>query len=64
MSSFVVGEAGLIAICAVGCWLIVKVAPGDEPPPGAGFCTTTLAVPAEATSVAEIEAVTLVALTN
>ena len=44
--------------------LIENVAAGDEPPPGAGFWTTTLAVPAEAMSLAGIEAVSCVALTN
>lgn len=44
--------------------LMVNVAAGDEPPPGAGFCTTTLAVPTEAISAAEIEAVNCVVLTN
>ena len=43
---------------------MVKVAAGEEPPPGAGFCTTTLAVPIEAMSAAVIEAVNCVALTN
>ena len=49
--------AGVLAV-------MEKVAAGEEPPPGAGFCTTTLADPAEATSAAEIEAVNCVALTN
>jgi hypothetical protein len=37
---------------------------GEVPPPGAGFVTVTLNIPAVAISVAEIEAVTWVALTN
>lgn len=37
--------------------LIVKVAAGDDPPPGAGFITTTVAVPAVARSLAGIAAV-------
>lgn len=57
-------ELGLrLVIAGVGL-LMVNVAAGEEPPPGAGFCTTTLAVPAEAISLAGIEAVTCVGLTN
>ena len=44
--------------------LIVKVAAAEVPPPGAGFVTVTLGVPAVAISAAAIAAVTCVALTN
>jgi hypothetical protein len=43
--------------------LIVKVSPLDVPPPGVGFITVTVAVPAVAISVAGTEAVTCVGLT-
>src|SRR5258708_38605741 len=42
--------------------LIVKVAPLEVPPPGAGLTTVTLAVPAPATRAAETWAVSFVAL--
>jgi hypothetical protein len=41
---------------------IVKLRAFDVPPPGAGLLTVTLAVPAVAMSLAEIDAVRLVAL--
>ena len=44
--------------------LIVKDSTPDMPPPGAGFVTVTLAVPAVAISAAVIAAVTCVALMN
>lgn len=44
--------------------LIVSVTAADVPPPGAGFVTVIEAVPAVATSAAEIMAVTWVALLN
>ena len=44
--------------------LIVKDRTPDMPPPGAGFVTVTLAVPAVAISAAVIAAVTCVALMN
>jgi len=43
---------------------MVNVCPEEVPPPGAGFVTVTVAVPAEAISAAVIEAVNVVALTN
>ena len=42
--------------------VIVKFRAFDVPPPGAGLLTVTLAVPAVAMSLAEIDAVRLVAL--
>lgn len=57
-------EFGLKFVIAGEGLLIVNVAAGDEPPPGAGLLTTTLTVPAVAMSVAGIEAVNCVALTN
>ena len=48
---------GLKAVIVGNGLLMVKVATGDEPPPGAGFCTTTFADPAEAMSLAVTEAV-------
>lgn len=59
-----VAEFGLKLVIAGAGLLIVNVDAGDEPPPGDGFCTTTLAVPTVAISVAGIEAVNCVALTN
>ena len=44
--------------------LIVKERFADVPPPGAGFVTVTVAVPAVAISAAMIDAVSCVALTN
>ena len=44
--------------------LIVKATAADVPPPGAGLTTVTCAVPAFATSVAEIAAVSCVLLTK
>jgi hypothetical protein len=44
--------------------LIVNVRPPDVPPPGAGFTAVTEAVPAVATSLAEIAAVNCLPLTK
>ena len=44
--------------------LIVKVDPPDVPPPGVGFVTVTVAVPAVVISLARIDAVSCVLLTN
>ena len=60
----VVVELGLKLVMAGAGLLMVNVAAGEEPPPGAGFCTTTFAVPAEAISLAGMEAVSCVGLTN
>src|SRR5262245_55415112 len=48
---------GEIDVIAGAGLLIVNVAAGDDPPPGAGLLTTTLAVPAVAMSLAVIAAV-------
>ena len=58
-------EAGAIKV-SVGpeTALIVNDRVPDVPPPGAGFVTVTLAVPAVAMSAAVIAAVNCVALTN
>jgi hypothetical protein len=59
-----VADAGFKLVIAGDGLLIVKLAAGDDPPPGAGFITTTFAVPAVAMSLAGITAVNCVALTN
>lgn len=66
------GKAGPPAVAAFGAIearvreapLIVKGRLPDVPPPGAGFVTVTLAVPAVAISAAVIAAVSWVALIN
>lgn len=59
-----VAEFGLKLVIAGAGLSIVNVAAGEDPPPGAGLLTTTPAVPAVAISVAGIEAVNCVVLTN
>ncbi len=62
-----VAELGLrLVIVGTGLFagLIVKVCGLDVPPPGAGFTTVTLAVPAVAMSAAAMAAVSWVVLTN
>ena len=44
--------------------LMVKLNPLDVPPPGVGFVTVTVAVPAVVISLARIDAVSCVLLTN
>ena len=56
--------AGAIEVSVRVDPLIVNDRVPDVPPPGAGFVTVTLAVPAVAISAAVIAAVTCVALTN
>jgi hypothetical protein len=50
-------------VCPCGAADTTKVAAPDAPPPGAGVVTVTWADPTDATSVAEIAAVSRVALT-
>ncbi len=57
----VAGESEVIAGAGL---LMVKVSPGDSPPPGAGLKTVTLAVPAVAMSVTGIAAVSWVSETK
>ena len=56
--------AGAIEVSVRADPLIVNDRVPDVPPPGAGFVTVTLAVPAVAISAAVIAAVSWVALTN
>ena len=56
-----VGES--VVIVGTGLFTVNGEFP-DVPPPGAGFVTVTLKVPAAAMSAAAIAAVTCVALTN
>jgi hypothetical protein len=56
-------DAGTIVAIAGAGLLIVNVVPDDVPPPGVGFITVTLAVPAVRRSVAGMVAVNCVALT-
>jgi hypothetical protein len=51
------GEIELIVGTEFSAGLMVKVAAAEVPPPGVGFCTATLAVPAELRSEAGIVAV-------
>jgi hypothetical protein len=51
------GDSEVIVGAGFGGALIVKESALDVPPPGAGLCTVTLAVPAEARSDAGICAV-------
>jgi hypothetical protein len=48
------GERELTVGTGLEAGLIVKVRAADVPPPGAGFCTATLAVPEELRSAAGI----------
>lgn len=48
------GESDVIAGVGFNGVLIAKLSALDVPPPGAGFCTATLAVPAELRSDAGI----------
>lgn len=57
-------EAGLTEIVTVGAGLMVKLSWFEVPPPGVGFTAVTFAVPADATSEAEMEAVNCEALTK
>jgi hypothetical protein len=56
--------AGLMAVIVGNGFVMVKVAVLDVPPPGAGLKTVTFAVPAVATSLAGIVAVSTVLETN
>ena len=56
--------AGLMLLIVGNGFVMVKVAVLDVPPPGAGLKTVTLAVPAVATSLAGIVAVSTVLETN
>ena len=66
------GNATLPVVVVAGAMLLIdgtgesisKLLALEVPPPGAGVCTVTEAVPAEATSVAVTWAVSCVALTN
>lgn len=59
-----VTDAGEIPVREGGGLLMVNVALPDVPPPGAGFTTATLSVPAAATSAAAITAVNWLELTT
>src|SRR5438093_630351 len=54
-------EAGLSVVVVGAGFVMVNVCAFDAPPPGVGLNTVTCAVPAAATSVAEIAAVSWVA---
>ncbi len=56
--------AGLMLLIVGNGFVMVKVAVLDVPPPGAGLKTVTFAVPAVATSLAGIAAVSTVLETN
>ena len=51
------GESKVIVGVGFGGVLVVKLSAPDAPPPGAGVCTATVAVPAELRSDAGICAV-------
>jgi hypothetical protein len=59
-----VAEVGAIDVSAGAEPLIANMRVPDVPPPGAGFVTVTVAVPAVAISAAVITAVSFVALTK
>jgi hypothetical protein len=59
-----VALAGLRLVIEGAGLLIMKESADDMPPPGEGFTTITLAVPADVMSAAVIAAVTIVLLTN
>lgn len=59
-----IAEAGRIELSVgAGLAVMMKFAPADDPPPGDGFTTATVAAPAVATSAVVIAAVSCVALT-
>jgi len=59
-----IAQVGLIEVIVGTALLIVNVCAFDVPPPGAGFTTVTLAVPAAATFAAGTMAVSCVAETK
>ena len=58
------GTSELIVGTGFGAALTLKLTEFDVPPPGVGFVTLTAGVPTVATSVARIDAINCVALTN